>query len=341
MRSRGSTYRSLRTLLIFLALWYLGQDSEAAEVVIAAFVQPGAPSTVLLTDYGKRIEEDSGGSLTSKMMIHGEVGSEEQILSGMRRGRIQIGSLSTVVLSNVVREIGLIGTPFLFDNLSEFDYVLDTVLLDKFAILLEQENLVPIQWIDLGGVNIYSKSPILLPVDLTNFPMRATLDEGSRLFLEAVGADLIPLATPEALPALQTGLVKGGTTITVAYLGTGLIEEAPHLALTNHQFIGGMLVADKKWFDRLDLEDRVVVRSAIPDIDAVRQLFRGMVQDGLSKAEAFGFTPHHLTVEQREVWKASTRDTHQRMIEILGGDSLKIYEAIQNAKNSFMQFTAD
>ncbi|NKB43709.1 MAG: hypothetical protein GKS03_05460 [Alphaproteobacteria bacterium] len=320
-------------LLLCLSTWSISAHAE--EVQIGGFIIPGSPASTLFYDYAEQLSIDSNGSLEPQLLIHGEGGPEEQILSSVRRGRIKIASLSSLVLSNIVPEIAYLGAPFLFDSKEEFDYVVDNVLFDVFGPLMAERGLTIMRWLDLGGQNIYATKPILWPEDAVGMRLRATQDIAARMFLQSVGADVIYITSPETIPGLQTGMIDGGLTPTVAYTGTGLVAEAPHFNLTQHFFLGGFLLANTKWLESLPEAQRRVVLDTFASTSDVRQIIAGMNAAGLASADEEGFTAHTFSAEQRAAWKAASVGTHDPIIKEIGGRAQAVADAIQLGRDAY------
>lgn len=327
-------------LSLCLSLFPPLSDVAAEEVQVGGFVIPGSPAATIFYDFADQLTEKSDGALTANLLIHGEGGPEEQILTGIRRGRIKVASLSTLVLSNIVPELGYLGAPFLFDSKDEFDFVVDTVILNAFAPLLADKNLTVLRWLDLGGQNIYANRPILWPRDATGVKLRATQDLAARLFLESVGADVIYLTSPETIPGLQTGLIDGGLTPTIAYAGTGLVADAPHFMLTEHFFLGSFLVANKRWLDGLSPAHRAIISEGFATTDDIRGIIAGMNETALAAASGQGFTAYTLTPEQRAAWKAKSVTTHPRLISEIGGSTPDIADAIATGRAAYAAMQA-
>ena len=62
--------------------------------------------------------------METKMLIHGQLGSEENLVSGLRRNRVQFANLSAIIVSTLVSEAALLYAPYLFDSAEEADFVL-------------------------------------------------------------------------------------------------------------------------------------------------------------------------------------------------------------------------
>ena len=88
-----------------------------------------------------RVGDMSNGEITVTPMVAGELGSEETIFSGLRRGRVQIANLSGLVVGTLVPEVALLQAPYLFDTEAQADYIYDTVLFDIFSDLLAEYGL--------------------------------------------------------------------------------------------------------------------------------------------------------------------------------------------------------
>ena len=322
---------------VLFALAWLGLASPIAaeEVQIGGFVIPGSPAATIFYDYAAQLEGKSNGALTANLLIHGGGGPEEQILTGLRRGRIKVASLSTLVLASIVPELGYLGAPFLFDSKDEFDFVVDTVFIDLFQPYLQDRGLTILRWLDLGGQNIYANRPILWPQDATGVRLRTTQDIASRLFLEAIGADVIYITSPETIPGLQTGLIDGGLTPTVAYAGTGLVAEAPHYMVTEHFYLGGFLVVNTRWLEGLPKEHQEIVSQSFASTSEIRQIIGGMNTQALAQAGTQGFTAHRLTADQRTAWKAASVGTHPALISAIGGNTQEIADALATGRTAF------
>lgn len=308
---------------------------DAEEVNIGGFVIPGSIASTLFYDYEKRLIEESNGALEPNLLIHGEGGPEEQILSGIRRGRIHVASLSTLVLSNIVPELGYLGAPFLFDSKEQFDHVVDTLFVETFAPLLGEKDITILRWLDLGGQNIYANRPLLWPDDAVGVRLRATGDVAARLFLESIGSDVIYITSPETIPGLQTGLIDGGVTPTVAYVGTGLVPDAPHYMLTKHFYLGGFLVANTTWLEGLPEDQRRIVTGAFASNAEIRAVMKQMISDALTLADEQNFTVHEFTDEQRAAWRAASVGTHAEIVEQLGGRTQAIADALARGRASY------
>jgi TRAP-type C4-dicarboxylate transport system substrate-binding protein len=326
---------SRRSLIASAAALAAAPAFAATEVAVGAYVIPGSPGARLFTDFAAALKAKSNGALAPNMLIHGEGGSEEQVLTALRRGRIHVASLSTLVLSGTIPEIGVLTIPFLFDSVAELDFVVDSVVIPRIDALAADKGLTALRWLELGPQNIFARKPILAPSDAKNVRIRTTQDIATKLYLEAVQADVIYLPSPDVIPSLQTGLLDGGVTPAIAYAETGLVRDAPHYSLVGFCQVGNLILANKKWLEGLPPDLSAIVGESFADNAAIRALIRGFVAAGLARQKELGFTAYEMNTQQRAAWKAAAAGIDAKVIAELGGASQSLFDAVQAGKRAF------
>ncbi len=311
-----------------------GSDSGATIVNLGGTTVPGTPGEAIWLAFKRDAETASAGRLELRPLIYGQLGSEEQLLSGLRRGRIQFANLSAQVTSTVVPELALLYAPYLFDSLAEADYVYDTYLTDIYRDLLAAQNLHLITWYEIGFHSIYAKEPILVPADAAGRRFRVSSSLNARLFAEAIGADVIPLGFGEIVSSLQTGLIDAGENSISLYAHTGISDEAPHYTQTRHAFGVSVIVVDLAWWNRLPDADRTILRESFPSIEESRRLTRRQDLADLQNP-ALGIVIHDLNDSQRADWRASMVGVREELLEAIGGRAGEIYGVIVAGKAEF------
>lgn len=314
-----------------------GQSPDATDrlaINLGGTSTPNTPGEAMWLNFKEAAEAASGGRLELKPLIYGQLGSEEQLLSGIRRGRIQFANLSAQVTSTLVPELSVLYTPYLFTDEAEADFIYDSYLTDLYRELLAEQGLHLVTWYEIGFHSVYGKEPILTPADMQGRRFRVSASTNARLFAEVLGADLIPLGFGEIVPSLQTGLVDAGENSISLYARTGISAEAPHLTLTRHVFGVSVIVADKAWWDALDPETREILRTTFPAVEQSRAAVRAQDVADLADPE-LGIRSYVLSAEERAAWQAQTAGVADRLLDQIGGRSREIYELILKAKAEY------
>ena len=326
---------------VIMAVPSEGRSQEATSGQIdyigtaGATVAPGDIGDIIWNSYAKTVTEKSGGKLHIKLLIRGETGGEDGMMTALIRNRIQISSFSEAAMSRLVPEYMLVAAPYLFDSAAEAQFVMDNVLKKPFAEMTAAKGIVLHEFQEVGWNNIYGKKPLLSPADTKGYRMRALPSDTSQMFLESIGADVIHLQRTELVTSLQTGLIDGGETALVLYARGGEPHYAPHFMLTEHSRASGSSVFNKAWLDKLDPATREIMLTSYQTLEEQRADAAKLYDQELARLPTIGVTVHTLTPEQRAKFREATKANTSRLIEKIGGRAQEIYGLILEGKRTF------
>lgn len=309
---------------------------EARQTVrVSSLAVPNTPWHDMWTRFGQRFRAQMPDDMKLDLFITGQIGSEETALSNLRRGRLQISGFSLQGLATVVPELSVLIAPYLFESQAQADFVLDEYLTPIFRELLAEKGIELLQWSEVGWFHIYARKPILDPQDAQGLAMRSSNALGSRIFGEAIGADLIPVTFSEVIPAMQTGLIESGQGGIGMFAIGGIAREAKHFNLTRHALDTGLTVANLDWFTAQGPEGQRRVISSLDETAEGRRLIREEIARIGGGFDDLGVTMHQPTEQQMARWKALGLATHQEMLEQIGGRAQEVYELIEAGKKAF------
>lgn len=313
-------------------------NKDPIKLIVGAFAAPGSPWDKDWQTFRKNLikPHPTGPDFAVKLLIRGEGGGEPITMTNVRRNRMQFGGYTIGGASAVVPELSVLLSPYVFDNIEELDYVMDHHMLDAFQPLFAAKGLVLIRWVDVGWLNMFGKKPIKLPQDAKGYRLRSQASEAAQVMMGSLKGDLHHMEFQDVIPSLQTGLIEGGETNVVLYSVTGLSGEAPHYVLTEHAYDTGVIVANKKWFDGLSEETQQRVRSAFPSSDLARAGVRNMAGAliGMMRQKE-DVTVYDLSDEEKQQWKAVTKDNYIKIIDEIGGQSQQIYDAMIKGREAY------
>ncbi len=304
------------------------EPSAGTLVTLGGTTTPGTPGEGLWLEFRDAAATASEGRIRMRPLIYGQLGSEEQLLSGLRRGRIQYANLSAQVLSTVVPELTLLYAPYLFADAGEADWIYDRYLTAIYRDLLAARGIHLVTWYEIGFHDVYGREPIVSPADARGRRFRIASSVNARLFAEAVGADVIPLGFADIVPALQTGLIEAGENSVTLYSRTGIAGEAPHLTLTNHLLGISLIVSDKRWWDELTPEDQRILTESFPSVARSRAVVRAQTDADLRDAAKLGIVVHRLSATELAAWRAATAGVTEALLEEIDGRSREIHARI-------------
>lgn len=302
---------------------------------VGAFSLPNSPWDVQWSRFRESV--DASG-LELEYFIRGELGSEEAMLSALKRNRLQVAGISLQGLASVAPELNVALSPFLFESAEEVDFVYDEVLLDITNALLEPHGLLLIRWLESGWFSIGSQTPIRAPSDLDGLRIGGSPNVAIQGFLRGVGADSVPIASVDLVQALDTGLVDGAIKPT-ALVYSNLREQVTHVTLLNAAYDTGGLVANRKWFESLSNTYQEALRNGHGPAAMVRQEVRDMVTEQVADMSRNGPTLVYPSQSNVVDWQTAGRAAHPSIIAGSGDQAQRVYDAIISGIDMFRSGT--
>jgi TRAP-type C4-dicarboxylate transport system substrate-binding protein len=261
----------MRRFLVAAALLALGSPARAQEthtIKIATLAPEGSSWMILFHQWGKAVEEHSGGKLKIKFYAGGVAGDERDAVRKMRLGQINAAAVTSIGLGLIQPEVRVLEVPMLVRTYDELDYArntLDADLRKKF----EDKGYVLLAWGDVGPVHIFSNIPLKSRGDLAQTKLWAWVDDPIvRSLFTQLGANGVPLGVPDVLPSLQTGLINACygsplSTLALQWYTKVKYMTSMHIA----QAIGATVMA-KKDFDKLPPDLQQVLLKDSKELEA-------------------------------------------------------------------------
>jgi TRAP-type transport system periplasmic protein len=319
--------------IVFIALSAftsnLNTTQEPKKVRFGSIIPKDSPWDEGITGYLKNTESKSNGKLKFKSYFGGQLGGEVEMIKSVAMGSLEGGAFTTAAIAEAVSlpALQIFEMPFLFNSDAEADYVMDKMF-DPMSKFLEMKGLVLVLWGTNGWRCFGTKTkPIYTPADLKGLKMRSQESEVYVKFYEKLGATPLPLATPDVLVALKTGMVDGFDQTPVYSLSTGWVNTGKHFTLSKHIYQPGAIVFSKKFFDKLSEEEKKAILSKdnIAQLQQnARQLIRNEDDAVLGIIKDSGVNVIELTAEQRDAFKKATAPVYKEMEQKIGPNMFKL-----------------
>jgi TRAP-type transport system periplasmic protein len=297
---------------------------EAIVLRSGAFAPPGSVFAVYWQKFKENIERDTQGAV--KVELNTSDPNEANLLSNVRRGRVDCVGASLQGSATILPEVGVLQLPYLFTSFKQVDAAYDKGLADTYRKLFAAKGLAMLQFVEVGFTHMYGTQAIKAPADVKGLKLRATQSRASQAWVKGVGAEAVVLPISEAVPGLQTGLIKGGESGVIVY-SNFIVKSAPHYTLTGHAFDSGTIMCNKEWFDKLTAEQKTAVTNGWNAREQARDARAGnekFIADAASK----GVTVYQPTAAEMAQWQAAGRKVAEEMLAALGPEARKIHEEI-------------
>lgn len=311
----------------------LSQDKEVV-LKLGTVAPSGTPWSDELYGLKKRVEKESNKSLKLKVYLGGQLGGENEILQGIIRGRIQGGGLTATALAAAVPELDLIEIPYLFESSRQADCVLDNHLQEPFRQLFAAKGLIFVTWAENGWRNIGTKSrPVRTPADLRGLKLRAQESKVHLAYWKKIGASPVPIAIPEVLPALQTGVVEGFDQTALMTLAAEWQTSIKYYTITEHIYQPAAIVYSKSFFDSLpEHQKKILIGEGNGMAPRARKAVRRLSNQLIKALEANQVQIIKLSAGEKAGFKSAAAGLGDQMVGTIGGNAAMIYAKIKAGK---------
>ena len=223
----------------------------------------GNPWVTQTERFAKDVDEESKGSVKISPFFASQLGSEQDTVQQVARGRIDMGGFSAGATALIVPEVGAVGDALLFPrSTAELDCVLDNHMTKPVTEAFAKKGVQFLGWTEVGSVELFGKKPLMMPADLNGIKAAIYANKTQSLFFSSQGANVNPLGLPEWIPAFQTGMVDVVMTPITYALPSGLAKVAPVVSKLAVYDSPGLTLMNKAVWDKLpkDQQERARAR---------------------------------------------------------------------------------
>jgi tripartite ATP-independent transporter DctP family solute receptor len=257
---------SLKLIAAAAAMAFFAAPAASQEKAPAKFgygITEDHPLGQAATRFAQIVDKRTGGRLKIKTFPANVLGSESAMVSSAQGGVQEIVGTSSAPLVGIVKEFALFDLPFLFANEAEADAVLDgpvgRSLLDK----LEPKGVVGLCYWETGFRNVTnSKRPITKVEDIKGLKLRTMQNPVYVESFNSLGANAVPMPFTELFAALETKAIDGQENPYGIIYANKMHEVQKYLSATRHAYSPFVVMASRRYWDRLVAADRKVLQEA-------------------------------------------------------------------------------
>ncbi|SJZ69904.1 C4-dicarboxylate TRAP transporter substrate-binding protein [Consotaella salsifontis] len=215
-----------------------------------------------LEQFRQRVSERTDGKVEVRLFPSSQLGKDEDVLEQARAGANVAVLVDPGRLAVFVKDMGVLGGPYLADGFQGYRKVVTSPLFDKWTEELRKASghqILSMNWWQ-GSRNVLTQKPVTKPEDLSGVRMRTP---GAPVWMEtirAMGATPTPMGWGEVYPAMQQNVIDAAEAQDTAVYGARLYEVAKHYTKTGHIGLITGLVTSAQWFDSLPQEFQTVLK---------------------------------------------------------------------------------
>ncbi len=238
---------------------WAGQAAEQLNVVTS--LSQSDPMYHGLIKFKQLVEQASNQSITIQIFIGSQLGNDNDILEQAMAGAPIAVLVDAGRLAFYQHEIGVVGAPYLLNNLAELSLLINSPIFANWSKQLAKDSglkILAFNWWQ-GQRHVLANKIVRQPEDLAGIRLRTI---GAPVWIEtiqAMGATPTPLAWAEVYSGLQQQVIDGAEAQHAGTYGARLYEVISYINKTAHINLISGLVASNHWFEKLSLQQQQII----------------------------------------------------------------------------------
>src|SRR5664279_3643003 len=184
---------------------------------------------------------------------------------------LQIGAVQMLAPSNSkfgpigIKEFEVFDLPYILPDIAALRKVTDGPIGQRLLKLLDSKGMTGLAYWDNGFKQMTANKPLHVPADYKGLKFRIQSSKVLEAQFRALGAVPQVTAFSEVYESLQTGVVDGQENTASNIYTQKMHEVQKYLMMTNHGYIGYVVVVNKKFWDGLPADIRTELEKAMKE----------------------------------------------------------------------------
>src|SRR5476651_536495 len=202
-------------------------------------------------------EKYTNGKVKVEVYANSTLYKDKEELEAMQLGAVQMLAPSNSKFGPIgVKEFEVFDLPYILPTRVALRKVTDGPLGKRLLKLLEPKGIVGLAYWDNGFKEMTANNPLRAPDDFKGLKFRIQSSKVLEAQFRALGAVPQVTAFSEVYQSLQTGVVDGQENTASNIYTQKMHEVQKYLMMTNHGYIGYVVVVNKKFWDGLPADIR-------------------------------------------------------------------------------------
>ena len=275
-------------------------------------VSPNTPKGKAADFFEKRLEELSGGKIDVQVYPSSQLYKDNAVLKALTLDSVQMAAPSFSKFGKIVPQLALFDLPFLFNDMDHLHRVQDGPVGEKLKQMVTDKGYVALSFWDNHFKQLSSsKSPLIKPEDASGQKFRIMSSKVLEAQFHSIGANPQMMPFSEVYSGLQQGVIDGQENTNSNIFTKKFHEVQKYMTITNHGYLGYLVVMSKKFWNSLPADLQANVKQAMNEATIKEREYAQELNDSqyakiqeyaksTGKLEIFELTP-----EQRNAWKVA------------------------------------
>ncbi|HKY86594.1 MAG TPA: TRAP transporter substrate-binding protein [Pseudorhodoplanes sp.] len=299
-----------------IAALALATPAAAQAPIVLKFshvVAPDTPKGKGAEKFRELGEKYTNGKVKIEVYHNSSLYKDKEELEALQLGAVQMLAPSNSKFGPIgVKEFEVYDLPFILPDKKAVRRVNDGKIGQRLLKLLEPKGMVGLAYWDNGFKLMSANKPLREPEDFKGLKFRIQSSKVLELQMRALGALPQIMAFSEVYQALQTGVVDGQENTPSNMYTQKMHEVQKYTTMSDHGYIGYVVVANKKFWDDLPGDVRTQLTKAMEEATRYsNEISEKENTEALADMKKSGKTKFiTLTPQQKANWKKALQPVY-------------------------------
>src|SRR5215475_7868938 len=250
------------------ALAFVGPATAQSPIVIkfSHVVATNTPKGLAAEKFKELAEKYTGGKVKVEVYPNSTLYKDKEELEALQLGAVQMLAPSNSKFGPIgIKEFEVFDLPYIRPDLKTLRKVTDGPLGAKLLKLLDAKGMTGLAYWDNGFKQMSANRKLIAPADYKGLKFRIQSSKVLEAQFRALGAIPQVMAFSDVYQALQTGVVDGQENTWSNIYTQKMHEVQKYATVTNHGYIGYVVVVNKKFWDGLPADIRDELSKAMKE----------------------------------------------------------------------------
>jgi C4-dicarboxylate-binding protein DctP len=220
-------------------------------------VAPDTPKGKAAEKFKELGEKFTNGKVKIDVYHNSSLYKDKEELEALQLGAVQMLAPSNSKFGPMgVKEFEVFDLPYILPNKAALRKVTNGPLGKRLLTLLDSKGMVGLAYWDNGFKQMSANKPLHVPDDYKGLKFRIQSSKVLEAQFRLLGAIPQSMAFSEVYQALQTGVVDGQENTWSNIYTQKMFEVQKYITVTNHGYIGYIVVVNKKFWEELPADIR-------------------------------------------------------------------------------------
>lgn len=298
--------------------------SKVYSLSVGVTIAQNTPSGKALLAIKDELEKRSNGAVTLDIYWESTLGGASEIAEGVMTGSMDIGLVSSAIISNYTSAIDVLSLPFMIQNREHMKAVIDSCF-DDITAGMEETIGIPLGIWEFGYRHLCTRDKEVKTLeDCAGLTIRVMDGQIYTATFNALGCIPTNVATSELVTALQQGMVDGVEEPFSMICGQQQYTFCKYVAMIGYNYSAGCPVMSAMTADSLPENVLALVEEVFHDYRYYTvDMGQGAEDDYIKTCEDAGMVINYLDAEELARFQEAVAPIWEEYADRIGSDLIE------------------